>query len=97
LAEADGAFGLGAGADEVESITGPGAVFVNAGAAAGVSMGVGAGAFVACCAIAPQQSKDPHTSHKVVFIIQHSRDLISGSVNVLHLPSRSSPSLILPI
>ena len=70
---------------------------VAAGAAAGVSIGAAGGGLVACCASKLVESIAPRINQQFLFITQHSRDLISGSVNVRHLPGFSSPSLIFPI
>jgi len=67
------------------------------GAATGIWMAAGGAVSVASCASKLVESIIPNTNQQLYFIIQHIRDLISGSVNIRHLPGRSSPSLIFPI
>src|SRR5664279_4330681 len=70
---------------------------VAAGAGAGIAIGAAGVGLVACCANKLVESIAPRINKQFFFITQHIRDLISGSVNVRHLPGGSSPSLIFPI
>ena len=73
---------------------------VDAGAtvpAIGVVRGAEGGGLVACCANTLVESITPRINQQLFFITQPIRELISGSVNIRHLPGRSSPSLIFPI
>src|ERR1035438_2258783 len=75
-------------------------VLVDAGAtvpAIGVVRGAEGGGLVACCANTLVESITPRINQQLFFITQPIRELISGSVNIRHLPGRSSPSLIFPI
>ena len=64
---------------------------------AAFAIGAAGVGLVACCASKLVESIAPRINQQFFFITQHIRDLISGSVNVRHLPGRSSPSLIFPI
>src|ERR1035437_2660138 len=70
---------------------------VAAGAAACISIGADGAGLVACCANKLVESITPSINQHLFFITQHIKDLISGSVNIRHLPGGSSPSLIFPI
>src|SRR5882724_6579959 len=67
------------------------------GGTAGDSSAAGEGGLLGCCAGMSRESRAQKIIQQVFFINQPSRDLISGSVNVRHLPGGSSPSLIFPI
>src|SRR6516162_5592454 len=68
-----------------------GLVLLLAASGAGLErIGAAGGGFVTGCAITPVVNIAPKSNQKLIFITQHSRDLISGSVNVRHLPGRSS-------
>jgi len=76
-----------------------GAAFVSAVAvgAGGMDIGAVGGVLVTCCAITLAVTAAIRTSQIDFFINQVSRDFISASVNVRHLPGFSSANLILPI
>src|SRR4051812_1966500 len=90
-----GVAGLGAGALVGASTAGGGVVITGSGGGGGACKT--GGVLVASCASKLAESVAAKIVQSFFFIAQPSREIISGSVNVRHLPGFNSPSFIFPI